>query len=804
MIVSKFGGTSIADRERMEHVAGIVSSMEQACVVVVSAMGATTDQLLEAARLAEADDGPGMRGLLAELQRRHFSALVESTAATEQVDRLFVELSSVLEGVRLLREQTPRSLALISSVGERLSSCILAAHLRQRGTEAEAVDARRFVVTDDRHEAARVDREQTLAGARELISPLLERGVTPIVTGFIGATPEGITTTLGRGGSDYSAALIGALLEAEEIWIWTDVDGILTADPGLVKEARTLEQVSYREAAEMSYFGARVLHPKTIGPAVAERIPIRIKNTFAPERPGTLVAETSPILPQGVKTVSSIHDLALITVEGRGMAGVPGIARRVFEASESAGVNVIMISQASSEQTISFVVPQVDAQRLITQLRQTFAPELALGAVERIEAHERVAITSIVGQGMAGTPGISGKLFNTLGAVGVNVLAIAQGASELNISVAVDQDQAKRAVRAIHSAFGLTRAVNLMVLGCGRVGQTFLRQLHETRQAMELELGLEPRLVGLADSRHLLLDEEGIPVDQASQRLERSERELPPSEELVAALQELHLTDLVLVDVTAAETTPLQLRALEAGIHVVTANKRPLSGPLSDYERLLAAARESGVGLHYETTFGAGLPVLHTLKELVQTGDRLISITGCFSGTLGYLCTRLEQGAELVEAVGAAEREGLTEPDPREDLSGRDVARKALIIARTAGMRIEADALELTPMVPDLDQGLEPAVARFGPELAERVREEGRSNRVLRFTAEITPERVRVGLQAVPRDDPVGSLRGQDNILVYRTRRYKEFPLVIRGPGAGAEVTAAGVLGDVLKAVQRR
>jgi aspartokinase/homoserine dehydrogenase 1 len=321
---------------------------------------------------------------------------------------------------------------------------------------------------------------------------------------------------------------------------------------------------------------------------------------------------------------------------------------------------------------------------------------------------------------------------------------------------------------------------------------------------MESELGLELRLVGLADVDHLLLDEEGIPVDQAPERLERSERGLPSDEELVAALQELHLTDLVLVDVTAAETAQLQLRALEAGIHVVTANKRPLSGPLSDFEQLLAAARSSGVGLNYETTFGAGLPVLHTLRELVQTGDRLISITGCFSGTLGYLCTRLEQGAELGEAVAAATREGLTEPDPREDLSGRDVARKALIIARTAGMRIEAEALELTPMVPDLDQGLEPALARFGPELAERVREEGRSNRALRYTAEITPEQVRVGLQAVPRDDPVGSLRGQDNILVYRTRRYKEFPLVIRGPGAGAEVTAAGVLGDVLKAVQRR
>lgn len=804
MIVMKFGGTSLADRSRMEHVAGIVGRHDlSSVVVVVSAMGSTTDRLIQAAALAEQGDQVGLAALIGELGQFHRSAC-EDQQVTGQIDGLLNELFSVLEGIRLLREQTPRSRDLVSSIGERLSSQILAAHLRLQGTEAEAVDARRFVVTDEQYNAARVDLERTREAALPLLSELLQRGVVPVVTGFIGATPSGITTTLGRGGSDYTAALVGSMLGAKEVWIWTDVSGILTADPRLVKEARPLERVSYREAAEMSYFGAKVLHPKTIGPAVSAQIPIRIKNTFDPDLPGTVVAETSPTLPQGVKTVSSIHGLALITVEGRGMSGVPGVARRVFEATEETGVNVVMISQASSEQTISFVVPADQASPLINSLKERFALELATGIVDRITAQREIAILSIVGQGMAGRVGISGRLFATLGAVEVNVVAIAQGASELSISVAIEEADARRAVRAVHTAFGLTRTINLFVLGCGRVGQTFLRQLAETRSTIEKQQSLELKLIGLSDSKQLLLDDSGIDPTGAQERLQGADARPRPSDaELVERLHELHFTDLVLVDLTAADTADLHRQALEAGIHVVTANKRPLSGPQKSFAALQAASRSSGARLCYETTFGAGLPVLHTLQELINTGDSFRSISGCFSGTLGFICTRLEQGAELAEAVRAATEQGLTEPDPREDLSGRDVARKALIIARTAGMQIEPEAIQLKPLIADLDMGLDEALALHGQSIAQQVSEQGRQGCALRYVAQITPEAVEVGLRAVPVKDPIGTLRGQDNILVYRTERYNEFPLVIRGPGAGAEVTAAGVLGDVLRVARR-
>jgi aspartokinase/homoserine dehydrogenase 1 len=802
MIVMKFGGSSVADRARLEHVASLVAAHPGPCAVVVSAMGKTTDRLLRAAALAEAGDGPGLRTALYELERTHRDA-IDEPAALEGVDLLLSELRSVLEGIRLLREQTPRSRALCASIGERLSAPLLAAHLRRAGRPAEAVDARRFVVTpveDGRYEGATVDLEATAAAARGLFPELLERGVVPVVTGFLGATPEGTTTTLGRGGSDYSAALLGALLEAREIWIWTDVTGILTADPRHVREARTLERVSYREAAEMSYFGAKVLHPKTIGPAVAARIPIRIKNTFEPEHPGTLVSEEAPALPQGVKTVSSIHGLALCTLEGRGMAGIPGVARRVFEASEAARVNVMMISQASSEQTISLVVPGEGAGPLTAALRERFALELARGALDGIAVVPEIAIATIVGQGMAGTPGISGKLFGALGAVKVNVLAIAQGASELSISLAVREAEARRAVRAIHSAFGLTRTVNLCLLGAGKVARAFLRQLEETHAGMERELGLELRLVGLATSSRCLCDLEGsgLPLAQLDALLASAEPR-PSDEELLARLESGRFTDLVLVDCTAAETTPLLERALAAGIGVVTANKRPLSGPLADWDRLAAAARATGARLAYETTFGAGLPVLHTLQELVHTGDRLREISGCFSGTLGQLCTRLEEGVPLAAALREAEADGLTEPDPREDLSGRDVLRKALIIARTVGLRLEPEAVRLEPFLPELEAGLAPALAKHGPALEARAAEARARGETLRYLATITPERVEVGLRALPLADPLGALRGRDNMLVYRTLRYSELPLVIRGPGAGAEVTAAGVLGDVLK-----
>ncbi len=800
MLIVKFGGTSLADRERLNRAAGIVKNHSGPVACVVSAIGDTTDRLLEAGAHAEAGDALGASAIVQALREAHRLAAPKDATLQVHLDQLFTELSSILEGVRLLRELTPRSMALLSSFGERLSAPLFASLL----PEAEAVDAREVIVTTEEPAEARVLFEATAARVAERLRPIIDEGRVAVVTGFVGASEQGITTTLGRGGSDYTATLLGAFLEADEIHIYTDVDGVLTADPRLVRDARSLARVTYREAAEMSYFGARVLHPRTIQPAAAKQIPIRVRSSFQPERLGTLIAAEAPQAEAGVKTVTSARGQALVTIDGPGMAGVPGVARRVFEASELSGVNVVMISQASSEQTVSLVVSGVDAAALSAALEQRFAPELASGEIEEISTRAPVAVVSIIGDGMSGTPGIAGRLFSALGQAQVNVLAIAQGGSELSISAAVDEEQVERAVRAAHSAFGLTHVVNLLLLGAGTVGETLLRQLAETREAMRSELDLELRVVGLATSKKLLFDSHGVDPRAAIARLQTVAAEPRPDDAtLIARFAAQQATEAVLIDATAAELTDLHLAALEAGAHVVTANKKPLSDRRERTAALFSAARKSGVRYRYETTFGAGLPVLHTLEELVHTGDRILGIRGCLSGTLGFVVTRIDEGASLLEATREAQERGFTEPDPREDLSGADVGRKALIIAHAAGIDLEPEDLELEPLVPGLDAGLEAACEVFEKELAVRRAEAESEGRVLRYIAEITPEKTRVGLYAVAADSPIGVLRGPDNILVFRTTRYDELPLVIRGPGAGAEVTAAGVLGDVLKTARR-
>ena len=523
MIVMKFGGTSVGDRTRLQRMAHLVARYadEHEIIVVVSAMGGTTDRLLEAGVHAEAGRWETTQTLVAELLEGHLAATGDGQAQAA-VRRLTSELSSLLHGKYLLREQTARSRALLASFGERLSIELAAAHLRAIGCVAEPRDARDFVLTDDRFEDAVVEMEVTRVQTEAALRPLTEGGTIPVVTGFLGATVDGITTTLGRGGSDYTAALLGALLTAEEVWIWTDVDGILTADPRLVREARSLDRVSYREAAEMSYFGARVLHPKTMLPCMGRGIPIRIRSTFAPESPGTVVSETTDTLPKGVKTVTTIHDLAILTVDGRGMAGIRGIARRIFQATEDVSVNVVMISQASSEQTVSLVVRASDVGRLTAALGEAFRLEVAAGLIEGFPVETDVAVLSVVGEGMAGVPGVSGALFAALGDNGVNVLAIAQGGSELSISVAIREQDAVRGVRAVHTAFGLTRIVHLVVIGCGRVGRTFLGLLAESRIAPRGQ-PLDLRLLALANRTRLLLDDHGLDPATAADALADAE-----------------------------------------------------------------------------------------------------------------------------------------------------------------------------------------------------------------------------------------------------------------------------------------
>jgi aspartokinase/homoserine dehydrogenase 1 len=796
VIVMKFGGTSVGTRARLAQVARLVAGREGS-VVVVSAMGGTTDVLLQAGVAAERGEGAAAQAAVAVIRDRHLAA-VDDPEIHARVELLTAELSDLLRGVALLGEQTPRSRAMLASFGERLSVHIVAAHLCAGGVAAVAVDARELVVTDDTFEEGVVDVEASRSRVRARLLPLVEQGKTPVVTGFLGATPEGRTTVLGRGGSDYTGALLGSMLDAEEIWIWTDVNGIFTADPRLVRDARTLTRVSFREAAEMSYFGAKVVHPKTMLPAMEGGIPIRIRSTLDPELLGTLIAEDAPSAVDGVKTVTAIQSQVLVTIEGRGMAGIPGMARRIFGCTERARVNVVMISQASSEQTVSVVVAGGDAAQLERELQVQFELEIAAGLLDPIVMNRGVAVVSIIGQGMTGRSGVSASLFGALGKTGVNVLAIAQGAAELSISVAVADEDAGRAVRAVHAAFGLRRILDVVVIGVGRVGQALLEMIAQSREEVAESRNVEIRLLAVARSTRFLLDRDGLDPREAAKQLQTA-GERPSDEELLRLIDEARSGDVVLVDVTAADAVEFHEAALQAGVHIVTANKKPLSGSLASYRGLVDAVRRTGATYGYETTFGAGLPVLHTLKELLHTGDRLHSVSGCFSGTLGFVCTRLQEGGDLAEIVEEAAALGYTEPDPREDLSGRDVARKALIVARAMGLDLEPADVSLEPVVPGMEAGLAEALANYAPILAARVQEAAGRGAVLRYVAEITTKGARVGLQEVSASSPIGALAGPDNILVFRTERYKDYPLVIQGPGAGASVTAAGVLGDILR-----
>ncbi|MDP8222427.1 MAG: bifunctional aspartate kinase/homoserine dehydrogenase I [Candidatus Lernaella stagnicola] len=817
MLVHKFGGSSVADAKRLQHAAQLASKEPRPAVVVTSALGGVTDRLIELGSLAQQRRTADLERELTALHTRHLEAadtLVPNDPDREtlraDITAEFSELGQLLQGVQLLEELSPRSLDLIASFGERLAARLLAAALNAAGTPSDYVDARSFLRTDDRFGAANVDFDPSRALARESLLPQTASSV-PVVTGFIGATADGRTTTLGRGGSDYTATLVGAFLDADEIWVWTDVDGVMTADPRVVPEARALEAVSFREAAEMAYFGSKILHPSTMIPAIRANIPVRIRSSMNPELPGTLVSDRRTDRFDGVKTVTSIAEMALVTIEGRGMIGVPGIVGRVFTATARAEVNVYMISQASSEQNITFLVREPDSERVTATLHEEFDNELRRGKIDRIDTRTPVGILAIIGEGMKGTPGISRRLFAALGASRINVLAIAQGSSELNVSVVVDQQDLHRAVGAVHTRFGLTSDTHVFLLGKGLIGRTLLQQLLASRERLHRDHGLSLKVVGVAGRSEWLFDPHGLSdetltgIAAGASLLELGGEARPTNEKIVAALSETRRLDVVLCDVTAAETGDLHHAALTAGIHVVGANKKPLSGSLADYEAIRAEAARQGLGYHFETTFGAGLPVLFTLQELLATHDRVRRITGCFSGTLGYICTGLQEGRPLSEMVVEAKEKGFTEPDPRDDLSGLDVARKALIIAREIGMKIEMDELELASFVPaefmDLPD-VETFLARL-PELdeafARRVQEAENDDKVLRYVAEITPEKVTVGLRPVPRESATGQLFGPDNVLVYETERYAENHLVIRGPGAGAQVTAAGVFGDILK-----
>jgi aspartokinase/homoserine dehydrogenase 1 len=811
MKILKFGGSSLSTPATIRDVGRILleARRREAVIGVVSAFQGVTDQLLECARVAERADGAYLE-LFDQIARRHRSAVAHLVGrrpgrVRADVDALLAELASTLQGIHLLRHCPLRALDMTASFGERLSAVIVAAYLAK--TRAAAfVDARDLIVTDNQFTHAGVIFRKTNRRTRAYFARLFRRtpGVVPVVTGFIGATDDGQTTTIGRNGSDYSAAIVGAAVGASVIEIWTDVDGVLSADPRVVPAAFVLPQMTYEEAMELSYFGAKVLHSATIAPAVAKRIPILIKNTFNPDAPGTLISRKAEDDGKLAKGITSVADLALLTLRGPGMVGVPGVAERVFRTLAARRVNVVLISQASSEHTICLGVRSGDAGSAVAAITQEFKLEFNEQLMQ-VDVRDDQAIVAVVGEGMKGRPGVAGKVFESLGRQNINISAIAQGASERNISCVIDASQQVRALNAIHQGFFETKKrLALAMIGVGNVGSAVLRQLAQQKSYL-LSKGFDVTVVGLANSTRFVADAGGIDLAGWREELRGASARMDAAA-FARQIGAMELTNAALVDCTVGPTVVDAYPAfIDANLHIITPNKWANALPWPRYVMLMEALAARKRHFLFEANVGAGLPIVSTLRDLIASGDEIVRIEGILSGTLSYLFNTFDGSVPFSSLVAEAHRIGFTEPDPREDLSGQDVARKLLILGRQIGLKMDLDEVEVDSLVPPaLARGkytprFLSGFARCDGDMAARVKRAASRGAVLRYVGTLENGRARAGLKEFPHNHPVASAKGSDNVIAFTTKRYARTPLVVQGPGAGADVTAMGVFSDVLK-----
>ena len=811
-VVHKFGGTSVADAACFRRVAELVAARaERNLAVVVSAMRGVTDQLLGLVEQAAA--GADWTQALGSLRDRHTETATELLAAKSaasqhaQLDKDLQDITSVLDAVALVRSASQRSRDLVAGFGEIWSARLLTAVLEATPAirvSVRFVNARDVIVVDWSDMGPLVVWDESRRRCEKVIGARF-KGIA-VVTGFIASTREGLPTTLGRNGSDYSAAIFGALLAAAEVEIWTDVDGVMSADPRRVPEAKVIETMSYNEAMELAYFGAKVIHPQTMAPAVTHDIPLRIRNTFNPEHQGTVIDAAARQSDLTVKGVSAVDGIAVLNLEGAGMIGVPGTADRLFGALRDAGISVTLISQGGSEHSICFAVREDAAEEARRVVESAFSLELEQGLVQRVDLTPSCAILAVVGDGMAGVPGSAGRFFRTLGDVGINVRAIAQGASERNISAVIASQDATRALRAVHSSFYLSaKTVSIGIVGPGSVGGVFVDQLAAAAGALRERFDLDLRVRGIASSRSMCLGPARI--DLATWRAQLEAGEPLAFDRFIEHVQTDYLPHAVIIDCTASQEVANRYSGwLARGIHVITPNKRAHSGPIAYYHEIKRAAREANTHFLYEATVGAGLPVISTLKDLVDTGDDIDNISGIFSGTLAYLFNVFDGSKPFSSIVRDARSRGYTEPDPRDDLSGLDVARKAVILAREAGLDLELADLEVESLAPpalakaSVDEFLE-RLPDFDAAMAERVARVRRERKVLRYVAEVDVRRraARVSLKEFGPEHPFANISLTDNIVQFVTRRYGVNPLIVRGPGAGPEVTAGGIFADLLR-----
>ena len=813
MKIYKFGGTSLGSAGRIKKVADIIAGAlhDGSLIVVVSAIHRVTDLLLESA--AKACSGESTyRITLEEVDHLHLSIARELFAGALLDDVTIAlrselsELNDIVKGVFLLRELSEKSQAAVLGFGERLSAIMVSRYLQERGIASCSLDARKLIVTDSNYADARVDIHSSEQHIKKRLASF--DGV-PVVTGFIAAAPDGSSTTLGRGGSDYTASLLGAALGAEEIWIWSDVDGFFSADPKRVRDAQILPHISYSEAMELSHAGARVLHPLAVQPAMKAGIPLLIKNSFNPAANGTRIEQsthTGLSLTLPVTGLTSINKVVLLNLSGSGMAGVPGVASRLFSCLARHRINIIFISQASSEQSITLAINPSQSAKAKKILEEVFSAEIESRQIEPLVIRRNLALIAVVGNNMSGHPGVSAQLFETLGKNGINVIAVAQGANEMNISLVIDAHDEDKALNCIHESFFLSqRKVHLFIAGTGTIAKSLIGQISAHRLNLQEENDLDVVVCGMANTREIAIDSNGIDLQNWQAAL-LPRTGYPGIEGYLQLIRERNLHNTIFVDCTAsAKVAAIYPDLLLANISVVTANKLGMAGTWPLYRSIRDAQKKSNARFLYETNVGAGLPIINTLNDLKNSGDKIISIEGVLSGTLSFIFNELRKGGRFSEIVRRAQEAGYTEPDPRDDLSGADFARKFLILGRELGFMLEYGDVVCESLVPGEYRG-EMSVPEFLDRLsgvdawyADAIAEAAKEGMTIAYAGEIRDGKASIGVKRIPLASPIAGLSGSENMVVFTTERYRATPLVVRGPGAGGEVTAGGVFADILR-----
>ena len=805
MKVMKFGGSSVGSAVSILKVKEIVEAVEEPVVVVVSAMSGITDQLLNTSRLA-AQGNMAYEKEYGQMLSRHIETTQEVISdptirnyVLKQVISLLEELENIYKGVFLVGDISQKTSDIIVSYGERLSSLILAHVI----SGAKLFDSREFIQTEKQFKKHIVDFKLSNELIKKTFTEIPKVSVVP---GFISRDMHtGFTGNLGRGGSDYTASILAAALDATILEIWTDVDGFMTADPKVISNAYVIKELSYLEAMELSNFGAKVIYPPTIFPAFHKNIPILIKNTFNQEAEGTYITKNKAEGSKSIKGISSIDDTCLITVQGLGMVGVIGVNYRIFKALAKVGISVFMVSQASSENTTSFAVKNEDADIAVKVLTEEFNLELSQGEINNIKSEKNLATVAIVGENMKRTPGIAGRLFGTLGRSGISVIACAQGASETNISFVIEKDYLRKALNSIHDSFFLSeyKVMNVFVIGIGTVGGHLLEQINRQQKTLMYQNGLKLNVVGIADVDHLILNRKGIDLNTYRETLQNEG--LPTTPELLREeILKMNIFNSVFVDCTASsEISALYSDFLSRNISVVAANKIAASSEYENYRSLKETARKKGIKFLFETNVGAGLPIINTMNALINSGDKIVKLQAVLSGTVNYIFNTISKDIPLSKAIWMAKEARFSEPDPRVDLSGTDVIRKLVILTREAGYEVNQEDVEKNLFIPDsyfrgsLDDFWK-SIPELDNEFEEKRKELESEGKRYRFVAEMNRGKCSLGLQAVGRSHPFYELEGSNNIIMITTERYDEFPMIIKGYGAGAAVTAAGVFADII------